>query len=47
VGTFDLGKVVGLMLGIVLIGVLLKDSSHFAEVMKGLNSTLSTLQASG
>lgn len=46
-GTFDLGKVVGIMLAIVLIGVLLKDSSGFDNIMKGLNSTLSTLEAAG
>jgi hypothetical protein len=46
-GTFDLGKVVGLMLTIVLIGVILKDNSGFDNVMKGLNSTLSTLEAAG
>jgi hypothetical protein len=46
-GTFDLGKVVGIMLAIVLIGVLLKDSAQFDNIMKGLNSTLSTLEAAG
>jgi hypothetical protein len=46
-GTFDLGKVVGLMLGIVFVGVILKDNQGFDNVMKGLNSTLSTLEAAG
>ncbi len=43
----DAMKVIGIIGTVLILGLILKDANNFNTVMKGLNSTLSTLEAAG
>jgi hypothetical protein len=43
----DAMKIIGGVFTVLILGLILKDSSGFNAVMSGLNSTISTLEKAG